>query len=173
MNKTKSIIASLSIITVVSAFLLFTPTLIQAKEGHDHKMHEAKGKPLTLKAIHSHQLPMLSDTLEKAIQAIKSGDDKTALSELLKAQKSVKTVKQALGKHVQPKFVNTKCPIMGSPINPAKVPGNLIREYKGEKVAFCCGGCPAMWDKLSDKEKESKLSKVKVKTESQSHNHSH
>ncbi len=171
MNKTKSIIASLSILAVAAAFLLVSPTLTQAQDMHDHSMHEASNKPVTLETVHIHQLPMLSENLKKAIQAIQSGDDKTALSELLKAQKSVETVKKVLGKHIKPKFINTKCPMMGSPINPAKVPDNLIREYKGEKVAFCCGGCPAMWDKLSDKEKETKLSTVKVKTEAQSHNH--
>ena len=34
-----------------------------------------------------------------------------------------------------PVFVNTKCPIMGGAINPAKVPESLTREYKGQKVA--------------------------------------
>jgi hypothetical protein len=46
---------------------------------------------------------------------------------------------------------------MGSPINPDNVAKNLIRDYKGQKVAFCCGGCPSVWDKLTDVEKESKL----------------
>ena len=55
------------------------------------------------------------------------------------------------------KFANVRCPIMGSPINPDKVPANLTREYKGQKVAFCCGGCPPAWDKLSDAEKDAKL----------------
>ena len=32
--------------------------------------------------------------------------------------------------------------------------------YKGHRVAFCCAGCPAMWDKLSDAEKKAKLSKA-------------
>ena len=55
------------------------------------------------------------------------------------------------------KFANVRCPIMGTPINPDKVPVNLTREYKGQKVAFCCGGCPPAWDKLSDAEKDVKL----------------
>jgi hypothetical protein len=55
------------------------------------------------------------------------------------------------------KFVNTRCPIMGTPIDLNTVPASLTREFKGQKVAFCCGGCPAQWDKLSDKEKEAKL----------------
>ena len=56
-------------------------------------------------------------------------------------------------------FANTHCPIMGSPIDPAAVPAHLTREFKGKKVAFCCGGCPAAWDKLTDDQKQAKLDK--------------
>lgn len=55
------------------------------------------------------------------------------------------------------KIVNARCPIMGSKIDPAKVPASLIRTFNGQKVGFCCGGCPAKWDKLSDDEKTAKL----------------
>ncbi len=59
-------------------------------------------------------------------------------------------------------FANTRCPIMASnKIDPAKVPDNLIREHKGQKVAFCCGGCPPAWDKLSDEAKDAALLTVK------------
>ena len=37
---------------------------------------------------------------------------------------------------------------------------NLVREFNGQQVAFCCGGCPAGWDKLSDADKAAKLAKV-------------
>ena len=60
-------------------------------------------------------------------------------------------------------FANTKCPIMtGNTIDPAKVTPALTREFKGMKVAFCCGGCPPQWDKLSDQEKQAKLDAVKA-----------
>jgi hypothetical protein len=55
------------------------------------------------------------------------------------------------------KIVNSKCPILGTKLDPAKVPDSLIREYKGQKVGFCCDGCPPAWDKLSDAEKDAKL----------------
>jgi hypothetical protein len=61
------------------------------------------------------------------------------------------------------KFINTRCPIMGTPIDPNNVPANLTREFKGQKVAFCCGGCPSLWDKLTDKEKEAKLQQAALK----------
>lgn len=59
-------------------------------------------------------------------------------------------------------YANVKCPMMGGAIDPAKVTPELTREFKGQKVAFCCGGCPAAWDKLSDKEKQEKLDAVKA-----------
>lgn len=57
-------------------------------------------------------------------------------------------------------FVNSVCPIMGTPIHPASVPASLTREYKGQKVAFCCSMCPPVWDKLTDAEKDAKLAKA-------------
>ena len=57
----------------------------------------------------------------------------------------------------QAAFVNARCPIMGTPIDPAKVPAELTRTYKGQQVAFCCAGCPTEWDELSDEEKDAKL----------------
>lgn len=58
------------------------------------------------------------------------------------------------------KVVNESCPMTGEKIDPANVPDNLIREFHGKKVGFCCGGCPGKWDKLSDEEKEAKLKKA-------------
>ncbi|MCD6392162.1 MAG: hypothetical protein J7M40_01505 [Planctomycetes bacterium] len=58
-------------------------------------------------------------------------------------------------------FANTKCPIMGNPIDPATVPANLVKNFKGQKVAFCCAACPPKWDKLSDAEKIAKLADSK------------
>ncbi|MCE5327022.1 MAG: hypothetical protein LLG01_11485 [Planctomycetaceae bacterium] len=58
-------------------------------------------------------------------------------------------------------FANTKCPMMGSKIDASKVTPALTREFKGQKVAFCCGGCPAAWDKLTDAQKQAKLDAAK------------
>jgi hypothetical protein len=71
--------------------------------------------------------------------------------------------KQTPVSQAKSKFINTRCPIMGTPINPDKVPENLTRVFKGQKVAFCCGGCPDEWDKLTDKEKEAKLKEAASK----------
>lgn len=59
--------------------------------------------------------------------------------------------------------VNGTCPIMGNPIDPAKVPVSLTRDFKGQKVGFCCGGCPPAWDKLTDEEKAAKLAAAMTK----------
>ena len=116
---------------------------------------------LSLEKIHSGHLPMLSQSLNKAVKAIEAGDKETALAELNKAQKMLAAIKEGIAKRVKPKFANASCPIMGSPINPKKVTKNLIRDHEGQKIAFCCGGCPSAWDKLSDKEKDAKLAKAK------------
>ena len=79
------------------------------------------------------------------------------VAELAKLEHALKTIQATLALHAGPKFANTKCPIMGSPINPAKVTDSLVRTYKGQKVAFCCAGCPSAWDKLSSNQKVAKF----------------
>ena len=58
------------------------------------------------------------------------------------------------------KVANAKCPMMGGVVEATKANASLTREYKGQTVLFCCGGCPAEWDKLTDAEKAAKLAKV-------------
>ncbi|MFP4053090.1 MAG: hypothetical protein ACLFV7_04415 [Phycisphaerae bacterium] len=59
-----------------------------------------------------------------------------------------------------PEVVNTKCPIMGSKLDRDNVPAKLTRQFKGKTVGFCCGGCPAAWDKLSTDARSKKLDAV-------------
>jgi len=56
--------------------------------------------------------------------------------------------------------VNSRCPIMGGTIDPAKVPANLIVEFDGKKVGFCCAACLPTWNKLDDAKKKEKLDKA-------------
>ncbi len=116
---------------------------------------------LSLDMIHSRELPIAILSIDKAAKAVESGDKKTVLAELDKALNTLIAIYGALGKHVKPQFANNRCPIMGSPINPNRISKNLIRDYKGQKVAFCCAGCPSTWDKLTDAQKQAKLPKVK------------
>lgn len=94
--------------------------------------------------------------IELAKKAIQDGDTPLTLAQLEKAQALISHVVKNADKHAVA-FTNTVCPIMGSKINAAKVPDSLVREYKGQKVAFCCGGCPDQWDKLTDAERDAKL----------------
>ncbi len=123
--------------------------------------HSMMAETLSLEKIHTENLPIVMLSIDKATKAIESGDKKTALAELHKAQKMLMAIHGALGKHVKPQFVNNRCPIMGLPINPDKVTKILVRDYKGQKVAFCCYGCPATWDKLTNAQKQAKLAKAK------------
>ena len=56
--------------------------------------------------------------------------------------------------------VNAKCPIMDNAIDSEAVAVALVRDFKGEKVGFCCAGCPEKWDALSDVDKIAKLAAV-------------
>ena len=56
--------------------------------------------------------------------------------------------------------INSTCPMMGTALDPGKVPANLTREFKGKKVGFCCGSCLTAWDKLSDEEKDAKVAEM-------------
>ena len=98
-------------------------------------------------------------SIDAAMKALESGDHATAARELANARKILEAVQKeaALANAAPAGFANTKCPIMGSPINPSKVPEGLTRVYKGKKIAFCCGGCPGQWDKLTDAQKDAKL----------------
>ncbi len=164
-------LATIVIVIGVAAIAGTTATyaLTQAKAGtvpHGQmaKMnmkHSMMAETLSLEKIHTENLPIVMLSVDKAVRAIESGDKKTALAELHKARKMLIAIYGAIGTHVKPQFVNNRCPIMGSPINPEKVTKNLVRDYKGQKVAFCCAGCPSTWDKLTDAQKQTKLAKVK------------
>ena len=63
----------------------------------------------------------------------------------------------------RPAVVNVRCPIMNNPVDPKKVPDTLYRKYKGQGIGFCCPGCPAAWDALTDSQKAEKLAKAMPK----------
>ncbi|MFP4353532.1 MAG: hypothetical protein ACLFUJ_00305 [Phycisphaerae bacterium] len=59
-------------------------------------------------------------------------------------------------------YINTKCPIMQNMAIQENVPDSLIVEFKGQKIAMCCSGCPPVWNNLSEEEKLEKLEEVGV-----------
>lgn len=141
--------------------------LAQAGHGSGHSGHmngmnmkQPNDELLSLGNIHSRHIPMVMKTINEAKKASASGDKKTVMAELNKAQNMLLAIHAALGKHV-PQFANATCPIMGTPIDPANVKEDLTREYNGRKVAFCCAGCPDRWDQLADAQKSAKLAKAK------------
>ena len=153
----------------------------QAGHGTGHSGHTgwmdmkqpAKAAALSLESIHAKHVPMVVMSIDKAKKALASGDRRAVLAELNKAQEMLVAIHAALGKHVRPQFANNLCPIMGAPINAEKVTKNLIRDYKGQKVAFCCAGCPTTWDKFTAAQKQAKLAKA-ISRPSQMHSgHSH
>lgn len=97
--------------------------------------------------------------IDAAAKALQSGDHIAVARELANARKLLEAVQKeaTLASAAPTGFANAKCPIMGSPIDPAKVTASLTRVYKGKKIAFCCGGCPGQWDKLTDAQKDAKL----------------
>jgi len=115
----------------------------------------------SIQEIYSLKLPQAILTIGEAVKAVETGDKKTELTELSKAVDMLVEIREALGKHIQPQLANARCPIMGSAINAQTIAANLTRDYKGQKVGFCCGGCPATWDKLSDTQKQAKLTAAK------------
>jgi hypothetical protein len=67
-------------------------------------------------------------------------------------------------------YVNQRCPIMpANKIDAENVPDNLVTEFHGHKVAFCCGGCPEQWEALSEEQKIEKLVAVGVEREKLEH----
>lgn len=112
----------------------------------------------TLEEVYSKDFPMAVLSIGEAVKAIESGDKRTELIELSKALDKLVTVHKALGVYIKPEYANNlRCPVMGSPIQPDNVDENLTREYNGRRVAFCCPGCPAQWDNLTDNQKQAKL----------------
>jgi len=56
--------------------------------------------------------------------------------------------------------VNGKCPLMGNKITQTAMSPDMVREFEGQKVGFCCPPCGPKWDALSDDEKKTKLAAV-------------
>ncbi|MBN1436245.1 MAG: YtxH domain-containing protein [Sedimentisphaerales bacterium] len=58
-------------------------------------------------------------------------------------------------------FINTHCPMMPhNAIDPETVTDDCVREYHGQRIAFCCTDCVARWDEIADEEKDQLLSSV-------------
>jgi len=180
MNRT-SLAAVIVIGAVAVAGAILPRAFALAGHGTGHSGHTggmyskqpAKAAALSLESIHAKHVPMVVMSIDKAKKALASGDRRAALAELNKAQETLVAIHATLGKHVKPQFANNLCPIMGAPINAEKVTKNLVRDYKGQRIAFCCAGCPATWDKFTDTQKQAKLAKAKSRPSQMHSGHSH
>lgn len=175
-----AVAASMAFLTTVIIIGTGIPRTSQA-QMHDHSQHSqpmprpraatvSPSRPATaspsagttpaeaaLASMYSQHLPALQNSIKLIIGQIESGNQQWALLELKRVQSTLENLRTALERQMKPAFANTNCPIMGTPIQATNVPPSLIRVLDGQKVAFCCPGCPAAWDRLSPTEKTAKL----------------
>lgn len=50
--------------------------------------------------------------------------------------------------------MNSMCPIGGHEFNPVNHTEDLVREYKGDKIGFCCDGCSSAWDSMNTTQRD-------------------
>ncbi len=101
---------------------------------------------------------LLAATLVVGLAGCKKKEAAKPAPTLTDAVKDATKVVEDAVEAAEAKFANIRCPIMAkNKIDPTNVDASLIREFKGQKVAFCCDSCPSRWDKLSDDEKVTKL----------------
>ncbi len=166
MNRIRHSTLQLGAIPVIVALVGFVVVGVSYAQ-HNHSMParapqqaretQPPKEPVSLQSLYSQQLPAVQAALGRAIQHLHAGHQQEALNELKQVQSSLAALQQALGRQVGPRFLNDRCPIMGTKINPDNVPADLTRVYGQGKVAFCCGGCPAQWDSLTEAQKTAKL----------------
>ena len=130
---------------------------------------------------HAHRTMRARKQVNAALAALEKGDRDAAAKALKKAQALLAPpagtpAKDAMaaGKPVKATpapaapadgaVANARCPIMGGKLDRANVPGRLTVTFRGRKVGFCCGGCPAQWAQLSEAEKAKKLQTALPKT---------
>ena len=160
----KRIIIVILLSTAAVALVGLTAAGLRGEEGRPH--HAALATPKApqdaleaRRLLHVRLRASLSGAakaIDAAAKAVEAGTKQPALAELTKARAHVAAAHKLLPEPGR-KFANVRCPMMGSRIDPAKVTAELTRPHKGSQVAFCCGGCPAAWEKLPDAQKDAKL----------------
>jgi hypothetical protein len=55
--------------------------------------------------------------------------------------------------------VNEYCPVqLADPVDPT-----IVREWKGQKVSFCCDGCLPAWEEMTEKQRDTALAAAVAK----------
>ena len=164
MNKQVLKLAGLGIGLIAMAALLSVPVAATAKDDDHGKHMAATSAPASagrhgMCRMHAKKLGEALKAIDSATKAVEANDKKKALAELKTAKTLVSAAHKAMSQMGKGKILNVRCPIMGGKLDPSNLPATLTRPFKGGKVGFCCGGCPGVWDKLSDEDKEQKLRK--------------
>ncbi len=111
--------------------------------------------------------------LGSAQAAIEDNDLESASEEVDAAIERLKEFKGKAAEHCPVKAdnrpVNTKCPMMGSEVDPDKVSEDLKLNFQDETVAFCCSPCVGAWENLSEEEKAEYLAKARENPKGHDH----
>jgi hypothetical protein len=129
-----------------------SPATGDARPGRHDRM---RMRPMAQK--HSERIAAALEKIEAARGAVEAGNSDGALAALDEAEVLLTESHEELVAAARPPVVNARCPMMGSDIDPQNVTASLYRVHNGRGVGFCCGGCPAAWDKLTDEQKDEKL----------------
>ena len=162
------VVGVVTVLWLVSGAVGDAPTGTQGQAAETAPMSHAKpaehpGHKEAASSEHPcSQLPELARAVDAAIKAVENDQKAEALAELQKVKALLAKCQEMCRAATagQAKFANDRCPVSGLAIDPAKVTDALVREYKGQRVAFCCGSCPPAWDKLTDAQKDVKLQAV-------------
>ena len=145
-------------VTLVIAALAVFAGLVAAGIAFAAKPPKADTALTALIGAQTVKLEEALKSIDAAAKAVEAGEKAAATVELIKARALVAATHKALAEHAEaPVVANVRCPMMGTTIDPAKVPAHLTRTFNGRKIGFCCGGCPMAWDKLTDAQKDAKL----------------
>lgn len=137
----------------------------------------AKNRPLTSGEISAIQTCMMDCTqicqlnketlqntavsLDKASQALQSGDTAAARKEVNDSLAAIRSTQKTIDRMIEKMPpANVCCPLSGKPIDIASVPPEKTRMHKGVKVGFGQNAEMEQWDKLTDAQKEEKIQKV-------------
>ncbi len=137
----------------------------------------ARNRPLTSDEISAVQTCMMDCTqicqmnketlqntaisLDKAGQALQSGDAAVARKEVSDSLAAIRATQKSIDQIVtKMPPANVCCPLSGKPIDIDRVPPERTRMHKGVKVGFGKNAEMEQWDRLTEAEKEEKIQKV-------------
>ncbi len=100
-------------------------------------------------------------SLDKASQALQSGDTAVVRKEVNDSLASIRSTQKSIDRIIEKMPpANVCCPLSGKPIDIASVPPERTRMHKGVKVGFGKNAEMQQWDRLTDTQKEEKIEKV-------------